>query len=442
MGTFPPTASIPSPWRSSPGPLALIMKSPRLFAAAYAAVLLAGPLAFADNAVLYWNQQALDATRLARNPPPISSFFFATYHAAIFDSVNGITRKYQGWLVNEPAPAGADLDAAIAGAAHTTMVALWSASSNPHNLQLAYEKALALIPDGPAKTAGIAWGEHVAKLVLAKIAESGYNKPIPGKYSSDEPGKWRETPPGFRPVTLPFWGHVTPFVMTSPDQFRSPPPPALGSKEYAEEAAFVAKVGARDGAERSEYETLSAAFWSDDLGTATPPGHWNIIAQDLARRNNLPVPDAARLFALLNMVEADACISCWDTKFFYRTWRPETAIRQLTPELNPYATVQPDFIPLLVTPSFPSYTSGHSTFSAGASRLLERFFGTDDIEFTVTSDGLPGAVRTFKKLSDARNEIGMSRVWAGIHFMADNLEGQKAGIKIADWAFDHALRPL
>jgi hypothetical protein len=102
----------------------------------------------------------------------------------------------------------------------------------------------------------------------------------------------------------------------------------------------------------------------------------------------------------------------------------------------------PDFIPLMVSPAFPSYASGHSTFSAAASRLLERYFGSDDLEFTVTSDGLPGAVRTFKKLSDARREIGMSRIWAGIHFMSDNLEAQKAGLKVADWVFENALQPL
>jgi hypothetical protein len=101
----------------------------------------------------------------------------------------------------------------------------------------------------------------------------------------------------------------------------------------------------------------------------------------------------------------------------------------------------PEFIPLMVTPAFPSYTSGHSNFSAAGSRILERFFGTDDIEFTTTSDGLPGAVRSFKKLSDARKEIGMSRVWGGIHYMSDNLVGQECGLKIADYVYDHALQP-
>ena len=418
------------------------MKLPRLIVSALAVCLFGSSLAFASNSVLEWNEQAINATRLARNPPPMSSFFFATFHAAIFDAVNGITRTHHGWLVDEPAPAGANMDAAVAGAAHTVMIALWSATSNPHNLQVAYEKALAAIPDGQAKTDGIAWGEHVAQLVLDKISTAGYNKPIPGKYSSTEAGKWRETPSQFRPPLLPFWGKVTPFVLTSQDQFRCPPPESLGSEAYAEELAFVAKHGARDNADRTEYQTLSTPFWNDDLGTSTPPGHWNMVAEDLVRRKNLSVPDAARLFALLNFAEADSAISCWETKFYYNTWRPETALREMNPEINAKLKADPDFIPNMPSPPFPSYTSGHSTFSAAAARTLALYFGTDDIEFSVTSDALPGSVRTFKKLSDAQKEAGMSRVWGGIHTMSDNLEAQKAGVKIADWVMEHALTPV
>jgi hypothetical protein len=395
----------------------------------------------ADNCVLEWNQEAIDATRLARNPPPAAALYFATYHAAIFDAVNGITRTNRGWLVNDPAPAGADVDAAVASAADTVLVQLWT-WTNPRTVQIAYEKALAMIPDGQAKTDGIAWGKKVAEAVLAKRADSGYNKPIPGKYSSTEPGKWRETPPTFRPPLLPFWGKVTPFVMTSPSQFRAPPPLPITSKEYADEVAYVNRVGPRDDAERTEYETLCTPFWSDDLGTSTPPGHWNMIAQDIARRRNLSVPEAARLFALLNLAEADAGIQCWETKYFYSTWRPETAIREMDPKLNPNLTINSGFIPNMQSPSFPAYTSGHSTFSAAASRMLELYFGTDNIEFSVGSDGLPGVIHTFKTLSDARREVGMSRVWGGIHTMTDNLEGQKAGIKVADWVYANALLPL
>ncbi|HEX2855619.1 MAG TPA: hypothetical protein VHO24_20455 [Opitutaceae bacterium] len=395
-----------------------------------------------ENAVLYWNEQVINATRLSRNPPPIAALHIATYHVAIFDTVNSITRTHRGWLNREAAPEGADMDVAIASASFTVLNALWGQSSNPRNFQVAYDQAIAAVPDGPAKISSAAWGKKVAELVLAQRAKSGYDKPIPGEYSSQEPGKWRETPPGFRPAVLPHMVKVTPFVMTSGDQFRAPPPPALDSKQCADEFAEIARIGARDGAERTEYETFSTPFWADDLGSCTPPGHWNLIAQDLARRKQLSVPETARLFALLNLAEADAGIACWDTKFFYRTWRPETGIRELDTKLNPHAKPNPEFIPNMGTPAFPSYISGHSTFSAAGSRILEVFFGTDDIEFTVTSDGLPGAVRSFKKLSDCRREIGMSRLFGGIHVRADDVEGQKCGIKIADWVLQHALQPI
>ncbi len=393
------------------------------------------------NALLYWNDQVLNATRLSRNPPPVAALHMATYHVAIFDAVNGITRTHRPWLVEEAAPAGAHLDAAIAGAASTVLTALWGQSTNPRNFQTALDAALALIPDGVPRSEGLAWGRKVAGRILDERAKSGWNKPAEGSFTSNEPGKWRETPPGFRPPVTPQVATTTPFAMKSPEQFRAPPPQRIDSKEYAEEIAYVAKVGPRDGAERTEYQTLSTPFWADDLGTATPSGHWNVIAQDLAQRHQLSVAACARLFALLNIACADAGISCWDSKFHYRTWRPETAIRESDRKANPLIVVNPDFIPNMAAPAHPDYTSGHSTFTAAATRLLERWFGTDDIEFTTTSDGLPGAVRTFQKLSDARREVGMSRIYGGIHTMSANLEGQKAGIKLADWVFDHSLMP-
>lgn len=405
------------------------------------AVVASAAFGAAENSVLYWNNEMIKVIRLARTPPPVAALHMATLHVSAFDAVNGITRTHQGWLVNDPAPAGADMDAAIAGAAHTALLALWGQAANPHNINVALEKALARIPDGKAKDDGFAWGKKVAQAVMAKRATAGHDKPLPGPFSSREPGKWRETPPGFRPAVLPHIAKVTPFVMTSPDQFRAPPPPALDSKEMADDIALIARIGARDGAERTEYETLTGPFWSDDLGTCTPPGHWNIIASDIARQKNLSTADCARLFALLNLAEADAGISCWDSKFYYNLWRPETAIREIDATMNPHVKAVPEFIPNMGTPAFPTYTSGHSTFSAAASRLLELYFGTDDIEFTATSDGLPGAVRSYKKLSQCRDEVGMSRVWAGIHFMVDNVEGQNCGIKIADWVFAQTLKP-
>lgn len=412
----------------------------RMLPAFLALMLAMTPLAArADNCILYWNQQALDATRLARNAPPQAALYLATFHVAIFDAVNGISGTHQGWCVTEAAPAQADKEAAVASAAYTVMTQLWT-WTNPRTVKLAYESALSGVPEGRAKQEGIEWGRKVAMAVIAKRANSGYDKPIPGAYTSSEPGKWRETPAAFRPPLLPFWGKVQPFVMTSPSQFRAPVPPSLGSKQYAEELAYVAAHGCRDNADRTDYQTLCTPFWSDDLGTATPPGHWNVVAQIVARKRALSIDDAARLFALLNLAEADTGIAVWDTKYFYNTWRPETALRELDTKTNPAFTPHPEFIPNMASPSFPAYVSGHSAFSAAAARMLALFIGTDDFEFSIDSDGLPGVVHSFKKFSEAQTEVGMSRIWGGIHTMADNVEGQKMGMSISDWVFSQALK--
>ncbi len=215
---------------------------------------------------------------------------------AIFDTVNGITRTRQGWLVNDPAPAGrghgrGDRQRGLHGPERPLDHAPIRAPSRSPTTRPSRP-----IPDGQAKADGIAWGKKVAVAILAKRADSGYNKPIPGKYSSTEPGKWRETPAAFRPPLLPFWGKVTPFVMTSHSQFRAPPPETLGSKEYAEELAFVAAHGARDDADRTEYQTLCTPFWSDDLGTSTPPGHWNVIAAGYRAAQELERPGVRAAF--------------------------------------------------------------------------------------------------------------------------------------------------
>lgn len=410
-----------------------------IFAAA-----IAGTTAFAgDNAVLFWNEQALNATRLARNPPPLIALWFGTYHAAIADTVDGIDRQWQPWLVTEMAPAGADMDAAIASSAYTVLYAIWGQLVNPHNFDLAYEKALAAIPDGQAKTDGIAWGKKVAEAVLAERAKSGMKNPDAKRYMpSDAPGQWRPTAPEFRSAVTPQMAHTKPFVCKSPDQFRAPPPPPVGSKAYAEELKLVSKVGARDNSGRTDYQTESVPFWSDALGTSGPAGHWNMITQNIARERGLSTVECARLFALVNFAAADGFICCWDTKYYYNTARPETDIRELDKKENPYVEQNKEFIPTMASLPFPSYTSAHMTFTTAATRVLAEYFGTDNVDFSVTSDGLPGVVHNFHSFSAAAKEVGDSRVFGGIHTKLDVDEARNAGLKIGDWVFAHALLPL
>lgn len=393
-----------------------------------------------ENAVLYWNEQALNATRLARNPPPVSALWFGTFHAAIADAVVGIEGGWQPWLVKKKAPAGANVDAAIAAVAQTMLREIWGQQANPRVFQVAFDKTLAAIPDGPGKTAGLAWGREVAETVLAKRSMSGF-KVTPKYIASDAPGRWRPTAPDFRSGVTPQMATTNPFVLIGPDQFRAPPPPAVESKAYADELHYVMKVGGRDEAERSEYDTHSVAFWADGLGTSGPSGHWNMIATIIAKEKGLTTSECARLFALLNFAAADGFITAWDSKYFYNTARPETDARELTTDINPHFKPDPNFIPSMASLPFPAYISAHMTFTSAAVRVLQRFFGTDHVPFTVASDGLPGVVRKYDTLSQAREEVGWSRIFGGIHFRMDVEEARTAGNAVGDWVYEHALQP-
>ena len=200
------------------------------------------------------------------------------------------------------------------------------------------------------------------------------------------PGNWRPTPPGFLPPVHPNWPQVTPFALASGAQFRPAGPPALTSAEYTRNFNEVKALGALNSAVRTADETKIARFWLDGPGTATPPGHWNRIAQDVARAKGTTLAQNARLFALLNLAGADAGIACWDAKYVYDFWRQITAIREADTDGNPDTVADPNWTPLVTTPNHPSYPSGHATFSGAAATVLAAFFGTDDVAFTSTPD--------------------------------------------------------
>ncbi len=222
------------------------------------------------------------------------------------------------------------------------------------------------------------------------------------------PGVWIPTPPAFLPYLLPQWGFVVPFAMSSSSQFRPPGPPALDSQQYAADYEEVKQLGAAVGSTRTEDQTEIALFWADGAGTETPPGHWNSIAQIIGAAQGNTLEENARLFALLNIAMADAAICSWDAKYTFDFWRPVTAIAFAEPELK--------WMSFIVTPPFPDYTSGHSTFSAAAATVLPLFFGTEDLPFTTGSDFLPGVFRSFSTCQDAAEEAALSRIYGGIHF--------------------------
>ena len=382
------------------------------------------------DVVTDWNNAALDAIRAGRTAPPIASRSLAILHVAIYDSVNGIARTHEPYLVPSAVPASASRQAAASAAAHATLVNLFPASAS--SFDALHAAILATIPDSPNKTRGIVWGEFVAGEILAARANDGSTAVVQPPGGSG-PGVWIPTPPAFLPYLLPQWGFVVPFAMSSSSQFRPPGPPALESQQYAADYEEVKQLGALAGSTRTEDQTEIALFWADGAGTETPPGHWNSIAQIIGAAQGTTMEENARFFALLNIAMADAAICSWDAKYTYSFWRPVTAIAFAEPQLS--------WMSFITTPPFPDYTSGHSTFSAAAATVIPFFFGTEDLPFTTGSDFLPGVFRSFSTCEDAAEEAALSRIYGGIHFRSASADGLQAGSSIGEWTVTHYLQP-
>jgi hypothetical protein len=404
------------------------------------AMALLGPVCPAGaDVVTDWNEVLLDAIRADKTAPPKASRAMACVHVAIFDAVNGIVGGYSPYHVTEPGPAGASPEAAAAAAAHHSLVGLFPAQKAAFDAALA--ASLGAIPDGTAKAAGIAWGTEVADAIIALREDDRstdvveHSMPVGGSW-------WAPTPPAFASALLPNWPTVKPWAMTSGSQFRSGPPPAPHTAEYTAAFNEVKRLGRAVSNVRTPEQSQIALFWADGPGTATPPGHWLVIAQDLAESRGLSLVQKARLFALLGITVADAAIVSWDQKYQYNHWRPLTAIQNADIDGNPATKPDKGWTPLIPTPPFPAYSSGHSTFSGSSAKILELFFGTDQIAFSTTSDGLPGVTRSFSTLSQAAEEAGQSRIYGGIHWQYDNQSGLTSGRALAQHVFNRFLSPI
>ncbi len=254
------------------------------------------------------------------------------------------------------------MDAAIAQAAHDTLVAMFPSQKEHCDALLAEE--LAKIADGRGKTEGIRVGQRAARAILARRSNDGSDQtnPLLGTefITSDRPGKWRQDPISQIPIALGAeWGNVTPFVVPDVTRFRVAPPPALTSRAYTEAFNEVKRLGG-DGVttptERTEDQTLAGIYWAYD-GTPSlcaPPRLYNQIALAIADQMGTDIVDLARLLALVNVAMSDAGVASWESKYYYQFWRPVTGIREADPgtgptgrgDGNPLTIGDPTFSPL------------------------------------------------------------------------------------------------
>lgn len=409
-------------------------------------------VAQADDVVLQWNATMREAMRLDRTAsnPGWSSRAMAMINGAIYDSFMAIDRTHTPLLVDTRVASDTSRDAAAAQAAYLILNQTYPGQATLFESRRS--ATLAAIPEGPGKTAGLSLGELVANQYLSARANDGASASVQYMPAAG-PGHWRPDPMNpDQEAWGPGWGQVRPFTLTNSRHFQPPPPPPMTSQEYADAFNEVKSLGALNSATRTAEQTEMAIFWAyDRAGMGPPPRLFNQAVSDIATQRGNSVTENARLFAMSMVAQADAGIVAWDSKFVDDYWRPITGIREADTDGNPLTEADPNWVPLGApgagevpdfTPPFPAYVSGHATFGAAVFGSLAEFYGTDDVNFTLSSGEMPGVRRSFDSFSEAAEENGRSRVYMGVHWNFDDLEGRALGGQIAGWVSQNHFQPV
>ncbi len=422
------------------------------------------------NPLEFWNQELLQGIRNDLMSPTQAAYDIAIIDGAMYDAVNAATgNTYKPFGYTGGAVAGADAAAAAFYAGRQAALGLFTSAAsqtalgNDASVYGAMFGYSAAPPAGSAIQQGQALGQATATALLARSVSDGSMATMDPYDGGSGIGQWRPTPPDYHTGVTPNWGSVKPFVLTSGSEFRAPPPPAVGSAAYNDALLQVQCMGGQSApaagvcggyavtpAQKAANDA-TALFWSNDAnGTYKPPGQWTQAAVGISTSLATPLSllQDARMFALVGTALGDAAVTQWDTKYHYDFWRPVTAVNDPTnpnddpgsvwwPSLNAAKSDQtlPD---LHVTPAFPSYASGHSTFAAAAATVLADFFGTDHVTFTVASDASP-ETRTFTSFSSAMQEAGISRIYAGLHYGFDNTAALAMGTDVGNAVFARAF---
>jgi hypothetical protein len=429
-----------------------------------------------------WNSYMMQAEALDYDPNVVSSpdekgptngsRALAIVQAGVYDAVNSIDPLYAPYLQMIPNARGANANAAVAQAAHDTLVAMFPHQQATFDSELS--TFLAGIPNSRSKQQGIMVGEQAAMNILAARANDGSQAeqsytpyPYPG-YHQPDPDHPNQ---GF---LSPQWGEVRPFVIDSSNQFRASDmvgtDPAsrlafLNSQTYTDAYNEVMALGSADSTVRTPDQTQIGIFWAydgqPDIGL--PLREFNQVTEVIATQEHNSLVQNARLFALTNLAMADAGIACWETKYYYSFWRPVIGIRNADETGNPNTPEDPNWEPLGAqadngsgtnfTPPFPSYSSGHATFASALFEVLRSFYATDNISFDFMSDEYNGVTqdangnvrpvvtRHYDSFSQAEQEVHDSRIYLGVHWRFDQDQGQMTGENVGNWVITHALLP-
>jgi hypothetical protein len=409
---------------------------------------------------------------------------------AIYDAINSIQGTSEKSYLSFVESKGASVSAAVAAAAFDCLQDLYP--SQEHALKFQYEAFVQAIPDCSKKEWGLQLGASCAEAIMKDRNDDGSSMVVEYK-PTYEPGNHVVDPmnpsQGF---ATPQWGNVKPFCLKSGDQFLAPDANKekcmdLESEEYAREFNHLKEIGAKDSKTRTQDELYAGLFWAYDGANeiGVPIRLLNQIGMQILEDFDFTSFQLARIFAKTNLAMADTDISSWNSKYHYNYWRPIVAIREGDTDGNKHTVADPEWEPfgaprtntddsLNFTPNFGTYTSGHSQAAGTYFKMLEHFLG-DSTPFTFVSDEMNGktfqageprplwprhyevnlsmiirftffraqtahCIVPYQKLSDAAEEMALSRVYIGIHWECDCTVGLEEGKKVADYAFGESER--
>jgi hypothetical protein len=411
------------------------------------------------NTVAQWNQIAEDTVVGSGAFQNEGLIYMGYVSAAVYNAAVAIDHGHALCGAGVDAPKGASLDAAIIEAAYDTLVNYFPLQTT--TLYAAYTEALALVPDGIAKSNGQAVGLAAATTLILKRTGDGRLTPI-GVTSSfptrtPGPGVWRLTPPAYAAPQTPWVGDVRPFILSDADRFLPGSPPALTSSTWVRAFRDIQLYGSAASTLRTADQTAIAKFW-----TANVIRQYNRLVRDLASARNLSRLETARLAAMVNVIGADAQISVMHAKYHYLFWRPVTAIdpTSVAPAGDGFGPVpgfddgnagtveQPGWRPLITTPNHPEYPAAHGSLTGAMSEVISRFLHTDSINVDVHGFDATGAagnldaVQHFEKAADLRRQIIDARFWSGLHYRFSGEAGVTLGRQVADYDLKRAFQEI
>ncbi|GGL93284.1 vanadium-dependent haloperoxidase [Nakamurella endophytica] len=384
------------------------------------------------SVITSWNAIAL-RTVYAENATPIpsSSLYLAFVSTAVYDAVVTVEGRYQPFTYRAPQARAASSEVAAATAAFTVLRHYFPASTMA--LEADYAAFVAGRPAGHATDAGMRVGRAAAEATIASREGDGRNAErvltvTPG------PGVWRPTPPALAPMLVPWLGFVRPLVLRSPTQIRLPGPDRLTSRAYARDFAEVKAYGARQGSLRSAEQTETALFWN-----ANSVAQYRTALAGAITRRGMDIVQGARAMALLSTSTADSVIACWRAKYDFHYWRPVTAIALAATDGNPATVADPSWQPLVDTPPYPDYLSGHACITGAATNTFSYLFGRHSIDVDIASS-VTGTTRHFDSARALDRETIDARIWLGLHFRRAMTDGNRLGHQASAWTIRHAFR--